>query len=172
VVRRGDRPQQGHRGRGTGGITGLIGPNGAGKKHAHGPGGGPALAEYRVYQSVLADGSGTTPRPVTGRLLPGGDIFWPELTGWEFVLLLSRVIGTAQPGRPAAASEAIEATGMREHMHRPIKGTSKGMRQRIKIAQALAHRPALAHSRRAVHRGGPGRPARADGVVPQLATKA
>ena len=52
---------------------------------------------------------------------------------------------------------------MTEHADRPVRGYSKGMRQRIKLAQALVHDPHGAVPRRAADRHRPGRPPRADG---------
>jgi ABC-2 type transport system ATP-binding protein len=66
-----------------------------------------------------------------------------NLTGWQFVRFLARESGLSPSAAAEAARRTIELTGMTEHMHRPIGGYSKGMRQRIKIAQALAHRPRL-----------------------------
>jgi ABC-2 type transport system ATP-binding protein len=74
---------------------------------------------------------------------PEGDPFWTNLSGWQYVLFLARLAGTRGRSARAAARAAIERTGMTEHMHRAIRGYSKGMRQRIKIAQALAHGPEL-----------------------------
>ena len=65
------------------------------------------------------------------------------MTGWRYVLFLARLSGLRGAAAGAAAGTAIERVGMQEHMHRAIRGYSKGMRQRIKIAQALVHRPQL-----------------------------
>ena len=54
-------------------------------------------------------------------------------------------------------------------MNRAIRGYSKGMRQRTKLAQALVHEPRGAVPRRAAHRHRPGRPPRPDGHHPRLA---
>ena len=62
-----------------------------------------------------------------------------------------------------AAERALELVGMTEHAGRPIRGYSKGMRQRIKLAQAHGARPDGAVPRRAVDGDRSGRPARADG---------
>lgn len=125
------------------GITGLIGPNGAGKSTLMGL----AMGQLRPSTgSIRLLGRPVWNNPAVLSQLgycPEGDIFWPELTGWEFVLFLARVSGLRGRAAQAAAREAIEWTGMREDMNRPIKGYSKGMRQRIKIAQALAHRPRM-----------------------------
>jgi ABC-2 type transport system ATP-binding protein len=125
------------------GITGLLGPNGAGKTTLM------ALATGQLRPSqgrirVLGQRVWDNPR-VLARLgyCPEGDPFWPGLTGWQYVLFLARLSGLRGPAARAAAGAAIERVGLQPHMHRSIRGYSKGMRQRIKIAQALAHRPQL-----------------------------
>jgi ABC-2 type transport system ATP-binding protein len=125
------------------GITALLGPNGAGKTTFMGLVMGqlrPSQGQLRVLGQRVWD----NPR-VLARLgyCPEGDPFWPALTGWQFVLLLARIAGLRGAAAPDAAATAIERVGMSPHMHRAIRGYSKGMRQRIKIAQALAHRPQL-----------------------------
>ena len=125
------------------GITGLLGPNGAGKTTLM------ALATGQLRPSqgrvrVLGQRVWDNPRVLTQLgYCPEGDPFWPGLTGWQYVLFLARLSGLRRPAARAAAQAAIERVGMQPHVHRPIRGYSKGMRQRIKIAQALAHRPQL-----------------------------
>jgi ABC-2 type transport system ATP-binding protein len=125
------------------GITGLIGPNGAGKSTLMGL----AMGQLRPstgWIEVLGYPVWDNPAVLSQiGYCPEGDVFWPELTGWQFVLFLAKASGLRGPAARKATSEAIELTGMREHMHRAIKGYSKGMRQRIKIAQALVHDPRL-----------------------------
>lgn len=125
------------------GITGLIGPNGAGKSTLMGLAMGqlrPCTGTIRVFGQPVWNNPAVLSRV---GYCPEGDVFWPELTGWQFVLFLAKASGLRGPAARKAASEAIEITGMQEHMHRAIRGYSKGMRQRIKIAQALAHDPQL-----------------------------
>ena len=79
----------------------------------------------------------------------------------------------AQRAGPAARrarppTRAIDAVGMTEHMDRAIRGYSKGMRQRTKLAQALVHDPRRAVPRRAAHRHRPGGPPRPDRHHPRL----
>jgi ABC-2 type transport system ATP-binding protein len=125
------------------GITALLGPNGAGKTTFMGL----ATGQLRPSQGrlrVLGERVWDNPR-VLARLgyCPEGDPFWPGLTGWQYVLLLARIAGLHGAAARDATAAAIERVGMSPHMHRPIRGYSKGMRQRIKLAQALAHRPQL-----------------------------
>jgi len=125
------------------GITGLLGPNGAGKSTLMGL----ALGQLRPSRgqiTVLGENPWDNPN-VLSRIgyCPEGDAFWPNLTGYQFVLLLARLSGLRSKAARNAAIEAIERTAMTPHAGRAIRGYSKGMRQRIKIAQALVHRPQL-----------------------------
>ncbi len=125
------------------GITGLLGPNGAGKSTLMGLVTGqlrPSRGTIRVF------GESPWDRPhVLSRIghCPEGDPFWSGMTGWQFVLFLAKLSGLQGAAARDAASLAIEQTGMTPHARRAIRGYSKGMRQRIKIAQALAHSPDL-----------------------------
>ncbi len=125
------------------GMTGLLGPNGAGKSTLMGL----VMGQLRPSQGTLrVFGRKVWNNPaVLARIgyCPEGDPFWKNLTGWDYVLLLARLSGLRGRAARAAARAAIEQTRMTEHMHRAIRGYSKGMRQRIKISQALAHRPEL-----------------------------
>ena len=125
------------------GITGLVGPNGAGKSTMMGL----AMGQLRPSKGrirVLGHRPWDAPA-VLSRIgyCPEGDPFWPSLTGWQFVMFLARMSGMRGREAARAVDEAIEATGMTENARRAIKGYSKGMRQRIKIAQALVHGPEL-----------------------------
>ena len=64
------------------------------------------------------------------------------MTGWDFVhtsARLERLASRLKPARPRPRT--IEAVGMTKHQGRAIRGYSKGMRQRTKLAQALVHDP-------------------------------
>ncbi|HEV3122248.1 MAG TPA: ABC transporter ATP-binding protein [Isosphaeraceae bacterium] len=123
------------------GVTGLLGPNGAGKS---------TLLQLATGQLKPSQGEvrvlGLKPwsSPVLGRsigLCPEQDAFYERMTGWEFVHSCARLSGLGGRAAKAATAEAIERVGMTEHMSRAIKGYSKGMRQRTKVAQALVHDP-------------------------------
>jgi ABC-2 type transport system ATP-binding protein len=125
------------------GITALVGPNGAGKSTLMGLTMGqlrPSKGTIRVLDR----------RPWDNPLVlaqigycPEGDPFWPNLTGWQFVRFLARQSGLSAGDADLAADKAIKLTGMAKNMHRLIGTYSKGMRQRIKIAQTLVHQPRL-----------------------------
>src|SRR5262245_35276736 len=125
------------------GVTGLLGPNGAGKSTLLQLATGqlrPSQGEVRVL------GHRAWNNPALNRhigLCPEQDAFYEWMSGWEFVHTCAPLGGL--PGREAreAAQRAIEQVGMTPNMNRAIRGYSKGMRQRTKIAQALVHDPAV-----------------------------
>jgi ABC-2 type transport system ATP-binding protein len=74
-------------------------------------------------------------------LCPEQDAFYEWMTGWDFVHTCARLSGLSRGEARAAAERTVEAVGMTKHQDRAIRGYSKGMRQRIKLAQALVHEP-------------------------------
>lgn len=125
------------------GVTGLLGPNGAGKS---------TLFKLMLGLYTPSRGSievlGGNPRnnlPIMQRLgyCPETDTFFENMTGYEFIYWLNRQWGMTRGDAVKSAEEACDLVGMTERMDDPIDEYSKGMRQRIKIAQALASRPEL-----------------------------
>ncbi len=125
------------------GITALVGPNGAGKSTLMGL----AMGQLRPSKgTMLVFGRRPWDNPAVLSQIgycPEGDPFWANLTGRQFVQFLARLSGLPSRAAKAAAAEAIELTGMTENMNRAVGTYSKGMRQRIKMAQALVHKPRL-----------------------------
>jgi len=123
------------------GITGVLGPNGAGKTTVlHMMAGllAPSAGD------VLVDGAAAAGHPEIYRtlaLVPEGEAVHPFLTGEEFVRTSARLYGL--PDVKEAVSRAIELVALEDARHRRIETYSKGMRQRIKIAGALVHDPAI-----------------------------
>jgi ABC-2 type transport system ATP-binding protein len=74
-------------------------------------------------------------------LCPEQDAFYEWMTGWDFVFTCARLSGLPRKIARTAAERTIEAVGMAPQQGRAIRGYSKGMRQRIKLAQALVHDP-------------------------------
>ena len=125
------------------GITALLGMNGAGK-----------TTLIRLITGQL--------RPTTGDLrvfglepfgnpevyrrmgyCPEIDNFYEHYTGRDFVRFLARLDGMNAKEAMTRADEVIDMVGMTERAGRKIAGYSKGMRQRIKLAQAMLHEPEL-----------------------------
>ncbi|MGD2109675.1 MAG: ABC transporter ATP-binding protein [Phycisphaerae bacterium] len=125
------------------GITGLVGPNGAGKSTLMGL----AMGQLRPCKGVIhVFGQQVWNRPAVLSKVgycPEGDPFWPNLSGRQFVTFLSKLGGMSGSASRTAVQTALDRTGMTANADRAIRGYSKGMRQRIKIAQALVHDPEL-----------------------------
>lgn len=125
------------------GITGLVGPNGSGKTTLMNLTAG-LLNPTRGSLSVL----GLTPdHPEDMFRLVGYatqyDAFPPGLTGFQFVESFLRVHGYGRVEAEELAWKAIERVNLTEAAGRRVAGYSKGMRQRIKLAQAISHRPSV-----------------------------
>jgi len=123
------------------GVTGLLGPNGAGKSTLL------QLATGQLYPSqgrVRVLGRGVWNNPSLNRhigLCPEQDAFYEWMTGRDFVYTCARLGGLSRPAARDAAGRALETVGMTRHQDRAVRGYSKGMRQRTKLAQALVHDP-------------------------------
>ncbi|NHJ41357.1 MAG: ABC transporter ATP-binding protein [Asgard group archaeon] len=123
------------------GIVGLLGPNGAGKSTFLN------IATAQIRQSsgeIFVEGNEVWNNPEILKrfgFCPEQEKLFEWMTGRQFVRELARLNGIPRETANNAALEAIELVGLTESMDRPIKGYSKGMRQRIKIAQAIVHDP-------------------------------
>jgi len=124
-----------------GAIFGFLGPNGAGKTTtirlltglAH-PSGGQAW----VAGASLGDS-----RKVAGRIgyLPEEPAFYTWMSPLEFLDHVGRLFGLSSAARKARAMELLEMAGLAQVRKRRIAGFSRGMRQRLGLAQALVNRP-------------------------------
>jgi len=123
------------------GVTGLLGPNGAGKS-----------TFLKLLTGQLAPSQGTvrlkgedpfrTPSLMRGvGFQPEQDAFYDDLTGRDFVIYLTRLQGYAMREARIRADRAIARVALTDVSGRTIRTYSKGMRQRIKLAQAIAHDP-------------------------------
>jgi ABC-2 type transport system ATP-binding protein len=123
------------------GIVGLLGPNGAGKSTLIKLLSGqlrPSKGEVRV--------SGQTPwgnRRLLSSLgyCPEHDRFYEDLTPLQFVSLLTRLHGYPADEARKLSGEALELVELTQKIDKPIRTLSHGMRQRLKVAQALANQP-------------------------------
>jgi len=75
--------------------------------------------------------------------MPEDDCLLPEMTGIGFVAYMARVSGLPKELAFSRAHEVLQFTGLREERYRKISEYSVGMRQRVKLAQALVHDPRL-----------------------------
>jgi ABC-2 type transport system ATP-binding protein len=126
-----------------GGIVGLLGPNGAGKSTLMKMMAG-LLRPSRGTLSVFG-GSPFDDVAVRRRIgyAPEHEKTWDELTALELVTAMAGLAGVPGGRAREAAEEALALVGMTSAMHRRVRGFSKGMRQRTKLATAIAHDPDL-----------------------------
>jgi ABC-2 type transport system ATP-binding protein len=126
-----------------GGITGLLGPNGAGKSTL-----------IQLLAGLLPPSGGTVElfgeapfrNPAVLRrigLVPEGDRFPSGVTALRWLRMMGELSGLRGAALDKALAEALERVGMAGRAHLPFAAMSKGMRQRIRLAQALLHGPAL-----------------------------
>ncbi|MCC6695299.1 MAG: ABC transporter ATP-binding protein [Candidatus Hydrogenedentes bacterium] len=123
------------------GITGLLGPNGAGKSTFMAL----CTSQLRPSQgSVRVLGECVWNNYALLRrigLCPDRENYYEDMTGYEFVYWLTRCAGLGARKARAAAQDSIARVGMTERMHDRIATYSRGMRQRVKLAQSFAHSP-------------------------------
>jgi ABC-2 type transport system ATP-binding protein len=125
------------------GITGLLGPNGAGKS-----------TFMKLITGQLEPSKGTI--SVLGAPIwrnpslyfrigfcPEQDAFYDRMTGLEWVTALMRLNGVDEKAAVEMARHALELVDLIDAADKKIGAYSKGMRQRVKMAQALAHEPEL-----------------------------
>ena len=121
------------------GVTALLGPNGAGKS-----------TMFRMLCGLARPSKGTVrvlgrdPRtdPGVARLIglvPQQETVFEPLTAHEFVVLSARLQGLPDPDGAAAA--ALRTVDLDPSDSRRLPAYSKGMRQRVKVAQAIVHDP-------------------------------
>jgi ABC-2 type transport system ATP-binding protein len=125
------------------GVVGLLGPNGAGKS-----------TFLRLAAGQLAPSQGSVRvfgQPAWGTpaifhrigLAPDEGGFWEHVTGLDFVSSLLRLYGYSEEEAKRRAAEALAQMHLDPVQNRRVGGYSKGMRQRLKLAQAIAHDPDL-----------------------------
>ena len=126
------------------GIVGLVGANGAGKSTLIKILLGlvaPTTGQVRILGLDPAR-DGDQVRARVG-YMPEHDCLPPDLVAAEFVTHLARVSGLPRAAARERASEALRHVGLYEERYRQIGGYSTGMKQRVKLAQALVHDPDL-----------------------------
>ena len=125
------------------GITGLLGPNGAGKS-----------TFMKLITGQLKPSKGSVRvlgEPIWGNpalyfrigFCPEQDAFYERMTGLEWVTALVRLNGLGETEAANAAKAALDQVDLMPAADKKIGAYSKGMRQRVKMAQALVHDPEL-----------------------------
>jgi ABC-2 type transport system ATP-binding protein len=125
------------------GVTGLLGPNGAGKSTFMKLVTGqlkPSKGSIRVLDEPIWDNPAIFHRI---GFCPEQDSFYERMTGLEWVAALVRLNGVGEAEATSMAQRAIDVVELTDAAHKKIGAYSKGMRQRVKMAQALVHDPEL-----------------------------
>jgi ABC-2 type transport system ATP-binding protein len=126
------------------GVIGLVGANGAGKS-----------TFLKILLGLLDPTSGlasvlgldvTRDGPQIRQFvgyLPEHDSLPPDLSATDFVTHMGRMAGLPAAASRERTAEVLRHVGLYEERYRPIGGYSTGMKQRVKLAQALVHDPKL-----------------------------
>ncbi len=124
------------------GITGLVGANGAGKSTLLRLAAGHIRPDLgRV--TIRGHDSWAAAAKLDVGYCPEVDRFYEDMSGRRFVRTMARLNGFSAGAAARRTEQALELVGMADRADRALRGYSKGMRQRIKLAQALIHDPAL-----------------------------
>lgn len=126
------------------GVTGLVGSNGAGKS---------TLIKILLGLSPATEGratvlgldvatGGAAIRERVG-YMPEHDCLPPDVSATEFVVHMARMSGLPPTAARERTADTLRHVGLYEERYRPIGGYSTGMKQRVKLAQALVHDPQL-----------------------------
>lgn len=125
------------------GITGILGENGAGKSTA-----------IKIFLGLVPPTSGSATvlgenasesTGVRARLgyMPEHDCLPSQVSAAEFLTHMAEASGLPPSSARTRAADVLRHTGLFEERYRPIGGYSTGMKQRVKLAQALVHDPAF-----------------------------
>ncbi|MFD6176718.1 MULTISPECIES: ABC transporter ATP-binding protein [unclassified Isoptericola] len=124
------------------GVTGLVGANGAGKSTLikillglAAPTSGTATV---LGHDIRADGAALRARV---GYMPEHDCLPSDMSATELVVHLARVSGLPADAARERAADTLRHVGLYEERYRPVGGYSTGMKQRVKLAQALVHDP-------------------------------
>jgi len=125
------------------GVTGLLGPNGAGKS-----------TFMKLITGQLKPSKGTVTvlgQPIWSNpelffhigFCPEQDAFYDRMTGLEWITALVRLNGLDEKAADEAGRRALTIVDLMDAAGKKIGAYSKGMRQRVKLAQAIVHDPSL-----------------------------
>ncbi|WP_395367459.1 ABC transporter ATP-binding protein [Streptomyces sp. YH02] len=126
------------------GVTGLVGANGAGKS---------TMIKILLGLSPATEGTaqvlgmdvrthGAEIRERVG-YMPEHDCLPPDVSATEFVVHMARMSGLPATAARERTADTLRHVGLYEERYRPMGGYSTGMKQRVKLAQALVHDPKL-----------------------------
>nr|WP_202447422.1 ABC transporter ATP-binding protein [Streptomyces sp. SID5468] len=126
------------------GVTGLVGANGAGKS---------TLIKILLGLAPATEGTasvlgldvrthGAQIRAGVG-YMPEHDCLPPDVSATEFVVHMARMSGLPPTVARERTADTLRHVGLYEERYRPMGGYSTGMKQRVKLAQALVHDPRL-----------------------------
>ena len=123
------------------GVTGLLGPNGAGKSTFLKLITGqirPSIGTVRIFDQKVQNNQALFSRI---GFCPEHDSFYEEMTGWVFLTSLLKLQGFSAGEIRSRAEQALDIVELSADKDRLIRAYSRGMRQRLKFAQAIAHDP-------------------------------
>jgi len=126
----------------AGGITGLVGANGAGKTTLMRLATGQLRPDLGRVTLCGHDAWSSEAKRHIG-WCPDADSFYEEMSGRQFVEAMARLNGYPRTEARRRTEDVLQLVGMDDRAERRLRGYSKGMRQRIKLAQALVHDPEL-----------------------------
>ncbi|MEV7777697.1 ABC transporter ATP-binding protein [Kitasatospora sp. NPDC088351] len=126
------------------GVVGLVGANGAGKS---------TLIKILLGLAPATSGSGqvlgldiaTQGSEIREQVgyMPEHDCLPPDVSATEFVVHMARMAGLPAAAARERTADTLRHVGLYEERYRPMGGYSTGMKQRVKLAQALVHDPKL-----------------------------
>ncbi|MFC1400619.1 MULTISPECIES: ABC transporter ATP-binding protein [Streptacidiphilus] len=126
------------------GVVGLVGANGAGKS---------TLIKILLGLAPATEGTArvlgldvaTEGGAIRERVgyMPEHDCLPPDVSATEFVVHMARMSGLPASAARERTADTLRHVGLYEERYRPIGGYSTGMKQRVKLAQALVHDPQL-----------------------------
>jgi len=125
------------------GVTGLLGPNGAGKSTFLKLITGqikPSIGAVRIFNQRVRKNQALFSRI---GFCPEHDSFYEEMTGWVFLTSLLKLQGFSSVEIRSRAEKALDIVELSADKDRLIRAYSRGMRQRLKFAQAIAHDPEI-----------------------------
>jgi ABC-2 type transport system ATP-binding protein len=126
------------------GVTGLVGANGAGKSTLIKIllGLSPATSGRARVLDLDVAAEGARIRALVG-YMPEHDCLPADVSATEFVVHMARMSGLPPTAARERTADTLRHVGLYEERYRPMGGYSTGMKQRVKLAQALVHDPSL-----------------------------